>query len=65
MKFLCNFIELKASKAGTDTSNQSLDNVQKMFDAALKEFIIHQVIATKELTNLDREQCWSAELERN
>jgi hypothetical protein len=40
MKFLCNSIESKASKAGTDTSDWCLDNVRKMFHAALKELII-------------------------
>jgi hypothetical protein len=39
MKFLCNFIQLKASEAGTDTSDRSLDNVRKMFDVAAKELI--------------------------
>jgi hypothetical protein len=43
MKFICNYIESKASKAlgvGVDTSDVSLDNVRKMFKAAVKELII-------------------------
>jgi hypothetical protein len=39
MKFLCNFIQSKAGDAGTDTSDRSLDNVRKMFDAAAKELL--------------------------
>jgi hypothetical protein len=41
MKFLCNYIKSKASKAGADISEVSLDsNVWKMFKAAVKEMII-------------------------
>jgi hypothetical protein len=39
MKYLCKFIESKASKAGADSSDQSLDNIWKMFDVASKELI--------------------------
>jgi hypothetical protein len=37
MKFLCNYIEAKASEAGVDTSDRSLENVRKMFDSAANE----------------------------
>jgi hypothetical protein len=40
MKLLCNYIELKASSVGSDTTDRALDNVQKMFDLALKDLII-------------------------
>jgi hypothetical protein len=40
MKFLCHYIESKASEAGVDTSDVGLDNVRKMFKAAVKELII-------------------------
>jgi hypothetical protein len=37
MKFVCNYIEAKASEAGVDTSDRSLENVRNMFEAATKE----------------------------
>jgi hypothetical protein len=40
MKFMCNYIESMADEAGVDTADVSLDNVQKMYDAAVKELII-------------------------
>ena len=40
MKFLCNYIQSKASEAGADTTDRSLDNVRKMFDAASKELMV-------------------------
>jgi hypothetical protein len=39
MKFVCNYIESMASQAGADTSDRSLENVQKMFDAAAKYLV--------------------------
>ena len=39
-KFLCNYIESMASKAGEDTSDRSLENLRKIFDAAAKDLII-------------------------
>jgi hypothetical protein len=40
MKFLCNYIQSKASEAGEDITDRSLENVRKMFDAASKELLI-------------------------
>jgi hypothetical protein len=40
MKFLCNYIESKASGAGFDTTDQALDSVRKMFDLASKDLIV-------------------------
>jgi hypothetical protein len=40
MKFLCNYIESMASEAGADTSDRSLENVRKMFNAAAKDLVI-------------------------
>jgi hypothetical protein len=40
MKFLCNYIESKASSAGNDTTDRALGNVRKMFDLASKDLII-------------------------
>jgi hypothetical protein len=39
MKFLCNYIQSRAGKAGVDTEDRSLDNVRKMFNAASKELM--------------------------
>jgi hypothetical protein len=39
MKFLCNYIQSRAGEAGVDTEDRSLDNVQKMFNAASKELM--------------------------
>jgi hypothetical protein len=36
MKFLCNYIQSKASEAGADITDRSLDNVRKMYDVASK-----------------------------
>jgi hypothetical protein len=40
MKFICNYIESKASDAGVDTSDLSMSNVRRMFDAAVTALII-------------------------
>jgi hypothetical protein len=40
MKFLCNYIEWMASRARADTSDRSLENLRKMFNAASKDLII-------------------------
>jgi hypothetical protein len=40
LKFICNYIESKASKAGVDTSDGSPNNVHKMFKAAKEELIV-------------------------
>jgi hypothetical protein len=40
MKLVCNYIQSKASKVGADTTDRSLDNIRKMFDAASKELMI-------------------------
>jgi hypothetical protein len=40
MKYLCTYIELKAREAGADTTDRSLENIRKMFDAASKELTI-------------------------
>ena len=32
MKFLCTYIEEKASEAGMDTSNRSFGNIRRMFE---------------------------------
>ena len=40
MKFICNYIESKASDAGVDTSDASEGNIRTMFEAAVKELII-------------------------
>jgi hypothetical protein len=40
MKFLCNYIESKASGAGSDTTDRALVNVRKMFDLAAQDLII-------------------------
>jgi hypothetical protein len=37
MRFLCRYIEAKASEAGLNPSDQTLENVQRMFKAAEKE----------------------------
>jgi hypothetical protein len=37
MKFLCNYIEQKASEAGLDTSDRSLENMRRMFEAEEKD----------------------------
>ena len=34
MKFLCTYIEKKASEAGLDTADRRLDNIRRMFEAA-------------------------------
>jgi hypothetical protein len=34
MKYLCTYIEAKASEAGLDTSDRCLNNIQRMFEAA-------------------------------
>jgi hypothetical protein len=34
MKYLCTYIEKKASEAGLDTSDRRLDNIRRMFEAA-------------------------------
>jgi hypothetical protein len=39
MKFLCNYIEWMASKAGADASDRSLENVRKIFNAAAKYLV--------------------------
>jgi hypothetical protein len=40
VKFLCNYIESKASEAGENITDMSLENVRKMFEAAMKHLII-------------------------
>jgi hypothetical protein len=40
MKFLCNYIQEKASKAGVDTTDRGLENVRRMFDAASAELLL-------------------------
>jgi hypothetical protein len=40
VKFLCNYIESKASEAGENITDMSLANVRKMFEAAMKHLII-------------------------
>jgi hypothetical protein len=40
MKFICSYIESKASEAGVDTSDTSLANVRTMYEAAKTELII-------------------------
>ena len=40
MKSQYNYIELMAGEAGADTSDQSLENVRNMFNAAAKARII-------------------------
>jgi hypothetical protein len=37
MRFLCLYIEEKASEAGLDRSDQKLENIQAMFEAAGKD----------------------------
>jgi hypothetical protein len=34
MKYLCTYIEKKASEAGLDASDQRLDDIRRMFEAA-------------------------------
>jgi hypothetical protein len=38
MKFFCRYVEEKAAEAGLDVNNQSVQNVQRMFEVATKEF---------------------------
>jgi hypothetical protein len=40
MKFIYNYIESMVYETGVDTADISLDNVRKMYDAAVKELII-------------------------
>jgi hypothetical protein len=62
VKFICNYIESKASNAGVDTSDVSSDNIRKMFKAAVKELII-RANEIKEWTNLNG-KLWYTGLER-
>jgi hypothetical protein len=40
VKFLCNYIESKASEAGENITDLSLANVWKMIEAAMEHLII-------------------------